>query len=178
MTDVRTSQTGQNVSSLALVSADQVTILGDGSAENPLRAVAADESSGDFISDFSSTAPILGNAMRFVSGSIVRAIANGTLAQAAVVGLVAEFLGGSSVRCRSRGLLELTTAEWDLVTDQSGGLTPGEVYHLSLSFGATAGKLSAGNAGSGSDNIAQVGVAINSTTMLVGLPATPLEGSI
>lgn len=36
------------------------------------------------------------------------------------------------------GLLTATTAEWDVITGQTGGLTPGAIYFLS---GATAGKL-------------------------------------
>jgi len=171
MTDVRTSPAGQNVSSLAIVSADQVTIMGDGTAENPLRAATADVSSGDFTANFAADTPVLGNAMRFTADVVRLATASGTKVQAAVVGLVVEFLGGSSVRCRFRGPVELTTAEWDIITGETGGLTVSEVYYLSDNSGVNAGELSV-DPGS---LIVQIGVALNATTMLVGLPAVPAE---
>ncbi len=180
MTDVRISSAGQNVSSLALVTADQVTILGDGSVENPLRAVTTVESANEFNGRLFSDVGFLGAAVYFDDGDLQLATSEQGLNEAAVVGLVVAFPGGTplvQVTVRSRGLVELTTAQWDVVTGQTGGLTVAAVYFLSRSFSATPGQLSTG-AGSGSDNVAQVGVALNATTMLVGLPATPTEGLI
>ncbi len=95
------------------------------------------------------------------------------LIQAAVCGLIVEFLDLTSVRCRFRGLVELTTSQWDVVTTQSGGLTVGSVYYLSDDDFEDAGHLSITPGG----NIAQIGVALSSTIMLVGLPATPIVGA-
>ncbi len=171
MTDIRISAAGQNVSSLAIVSADQETILGDGTAENPLRAVASG-GVGTFTASFTgSRDPIPGNALRCVADGVGFAIANGAIEQAAVVALAEEFLGESTVRCRSRGLLELTTDQWDQVTGQTGGLTVGAVYYLSNNNLDHSGEISTDLG----DFISQVGVAVNATTMLVGLPAVPVE---
>ncbi len=172
MTDIRLSSAGQNVSSLALVSADQVTILGDGTTSNPLRAVAVDDFSGEFTAGFVVDDPVLGKAVRAVAGLTRLATAN-SIATAATIGLIIELIdGGSIVRCKFRGIVELTTDQWDAVTGQTGGLTVAGVYYLDDNTSdADAGKLST----TPGTKIAQVGVALNVTTMLVGLPAAPVE---
>jgi hypothetical protein len=172
MTDVRISATGQNVSSLAIVSADQVTILGDGTAENPLRAATSSVSS-DFTANYGNDVPLsLGKSIRFNSnGEVITAIADGAIVQAAVAGVVVEILTGTLVRCRFRGLVELTIGQWDLVTGQSGGLTISAVYYLTNHDNPGDGDLGIDPG----DLVVQVGVALNATTMLVGLPAVPAE---
>lgn len=91
-----------------------------------------------------------------------------------VLGLAAsasEQLGyrGGHVDIQYAGPLTLTTAQWDRVTGESGGLTPGELYYLSN----TAGMLSQ----TPGDNIVQVGRAVSATTMLIQiqypLPSPP-----
>ena len=61
------------------------------------------------------------------------------------------------------GLLDLTTAQWDAVTGDAGGLTPGDLYYVDE---APAGKLS-----TSPSNLAALltGKAISSTVMHVGL---------
>ena len=172
MTDIRTSPTGANVSSLAIVSADQETIIGDGTPANPLRlAVTPDPGNDDFTATQVSTSPVLGGVVRAATAnSVVVSFSGdgGNKRAAAAVGLTVELLGGASISIRSRGLVELTTAQWDVVTLETGGLAAGGVYYVSSN---AAGELSQTP---GTGFIAQVGVALNATTMLVGLPAHPI----
>lgn len=81
-----------------------------------------------------------------------------------VMGLAAtasEKLGyrGGHVDIQYAGPLTLTTAQWDRVTGQTGGLTPGSLYYLSN----TAGMIGT----SPGDNIVQVGRAMSETTMQI-----------
>lgn len=62
----------------------------------------------------------------------------------------------------TQGALTGTTGEWDAVTGQSGGLTPGSVYFLS---NATAGNITSTAPSTGW--LVRVGVAISTTTMLI-----------
>jgi len=58
-----------------------------------------------------------------------------------VAGLAAEAVGsGNTGNMLADGVLTLTTIQWDAVTGQTGGLTPGANYFLSE---ATAGQLTA-----------------------------------
>ena len=60
------------------------------------------------------------------------------------------------------GPLRLTTAQWDRVTGQSGGLTPGQAYYLS---GDTAGMLA--TSPDGFPVTTYVGFAIDAETMFI-----------
>lgn len=62
------------------------------------------------------------------------------------------------------GVLTGTTGEWDAVTGQTGGLTPGSPYFLST---ATAGNFTTTAPGTG--YICRVGVAVSTTQMLLNL---------
>lgn len=60
------------------------------------------------------------------------------------------------------GGLTATTAEWDVVTGQTGGLTPGSIYFLSST---TAGKLTTTAPTSSGQFVLRVGQAISSTSL-------------
>jgi hypothetical protein len=66
----------------------------------------------------------------------------------------------------------LTTAQWDEVTGASGGLTAGAVYYLSAT--SLGGLTATAPTGSGTF-VAQVGVALNDTSLLLSTPATPRQ---
>lgn len=68
----------------------------------------------------------------------------------------------SSVLVRFAGPLTLTTAQWDAITGQTGGLTFGVPYFLSQ---ATAGRLTSTDPVTGFR--APVGVALSHTTLMV-----------
>lgn len=69
----------------------------------------------------------------------------------------------SSVLVRFAGPLSLTTAQWDAVTTQTGGLTLGVPYYLS----ATTGRLTTTAPSAGGTFVAPVGVALSHTTLMV-----------
>jgi len=62
------------------------------------------------------------------------------------------------------GAVELTTAEWDAVTDDTGGLTPGDTYYLSA---ADAGQMTRTAPSTGVVTV--VGWAASSTVLFVGI---------
>ena len=80
------------------------------------------------------------------------------------VGLVADasIAAGAYGNVAVFGQLTATTTQWNAVTGQSSGLTPGLFYYTST----TAGKLYVGQPGT-ADYVAQLGVAISTTTMLI-----------
>jgi hypothetical protein len=64
------------------------------------------------------------------------------------------------------GFLTASTAQWDAVTGQTGGLTPGALYYLSV---ATAGKLTSDGPDTVGDFVARVGRAVSVTRMEVAI---------
>src|SRR5882724_2354544 len=79
------------------------------------------------------------------------------------VGLAARgAAAGARVHTQYSDLLELTTAEWDVATGGSGGLTPGSAYYVSS---ATAGRLTT----TAPATVVPVGIAVSATTMRIQL---------
>lgn len=70
----------------------------------------------------------------------------------------------------TRDVLTLTTAQWDAVTGDTGGLTPGSRYYVSL----TAGELTTTAPSTSTEVVKQVGIALSTTQMLV----TPTEPTV
>lgn len=68
------------------------------------------------------------------------------------------------------GVLVATTAQWDAITGQTGGLTAGSVYYLDP---ATAGKLTATAPTTVGQYVVRVGVASNTTDFLLN-PHPPI----
>lgn len=64
------------------------------------------------------------------------------------------------------GVLEATTAQWDTITGQTGGLTPGSVYFLSA---ATAGRLTTTAPTSSGEYVVRVGIAVSSTGLEISI---------
>lgn len=89
-----------------------------------------------------------------------RANASGT---AKVIGLVSATTIAASATgvVRKDGTLVASTAQWDAITGQTGGLTPGSIYFLSS---ATAGRLvTTAPSTAGTDWVVPVGVALSTT---------------
>ena len=80
------------------------------------------------------------------------------------IGLVADTAIASSAvgSVQTGGTFTATTAQWDAVTGESGGLTPGTKYFLSE---ATAGQLSTAAPSTGF--IKQIGTALSATDLLL-----------
>lgn len=156
------------------VTTDQVTIIGNGTASDPVRL----------------------NEEAIVAGGVVQALANGfrvrpglALAlggppvdgvptifalsgerQPRMSGLVRDV--GDLVSVQYAGVLELTTAEWDAVTDpadaQVGGLVVGNTYFVSMN--SLSGEITSIQPTVGPTFIVRVGIAITRTQMHIGTP--------
>jgi hypothetical protein len=104
----------------------------------------------------------------------VKATGNVTLAQAnasgtvEVLGLVRDASIATSATgiIQTDGILSATTAEWDVVTGGSGGLTPGSVYYLDPS---TPGSLTDTAPTASGQCVVRVGKAISTTEMEISI---------
>ena len=96
-----------------------------------------------------------------------RANAQGTVQ---LLGLVAEasVAAAASGIIQTDGVLAATTGQWDAVTGESGGLTPGAPYYLDA---ATAGLLTQTAPTTTAQFVVRVGLAISSTEMDITLTA-------
>lgn len=118
-----------------------------------------------------------GSGGALVVGAAVYMLANGTGAAKAdcngtaparnVCGLIQTGVGasGGSVVVRQRGDLELTTAEWDAVTGDSGGLVAHTEYYLD----ATAGEIVKTVPATTGDNVVVVGIAKSATVLNINI---------
>ncbi len=183
MTDTRVLIGGASPDVLAMASTDQDTILGNGTIFDPLRAEAG--SGNEFIAEFSNplsdpNEPRLGQPVVVISGNpsdgicVVRT-ANADVGNLLpfVVGLVVSprTPGGSQVTIRTSGEVTATEAEWNFVVGNDQGLITGDMYYLD---GSGFGQMFQNPPTSPGSAVAQIGVALSSTTMLLCiLPASP-----
>lgn len=186
MTDTRITSTSASVDSRSMVSADQQTIFGNGTSENPLRSTAGSSFIAQFFNAFADpNEPRIGNVVvatgttPSVGIATVRTGSAGLgdpqLPQAIAVLIDAGEAGtsGGAVTAQFAGPVTLTTDQWDLVTGESGGLSQGAIYYLDWGFDSF-GKLTQVKPIDEGMMIVQVGVAQSSTTLLLSLPAVPL----
>ena len=78
---------------------------------------------------------------------------------------------GEPVHVQNSGPLSLTTAEWDAITGDTGGLTNGVPYYLSA---ATAGKLTTTAPSSNGQFREPVGIGQSATTMIINILPAPV----
>lgn len=99
-----------------------------------------------------------------VTGGIVQRARANASATSSVLGLIQQgpALVGQNATVQVEGLISAITGDWDLVTGQSGGLTPGSRYFLST---ATAGMLTTTPPSTVGQFSVCVGRAITPTTM-------------
>jgi hypothetical protein len=108
---------------------------------------------------------IVRGAPVYVSGAdevdLAKADASGTRR---VLGLVADAsIAASAVgNVQSDGVVTATTAEWDAVTGQTGGLTPGALYYLSAD---TEGELTTTPPSGAGEYIHVIGHALSTTEL-------------
>ncbi len=186
MTDTRLVTGGVRNAVGDRVACDQVTIIGDGTTESPLRSGSSGDSEVLFSNPLSDpNEPRVGNPVVAIAGDaegldgVVRTGSAGTgspqLPQ--VVGVLVEApdagSSGVPVRMRTTGKVTLTTDEWDLITGDSGGLTEGAPYYLDWGFNSFGHLTTVAPTGSGQKKV-QVGVALNVTTLVLSLPALPI----
>ena len=105
-------------------------------------------------------------------GSVSPAQANASATQG-VIGLVKDPSIASSAQgnVQTDGGFTATTSQWDTVTGQTGGLTPGAVYFLSA---ASPGKLTATAPTADGQYVVPVGKAFSSTLLDVSIGTSVL----
>jgi len=186
MTDTRLTNASASVDSRSMVSADQQTIFGNGTSENPLRSTAGSTFLAQFVNAFADpNEPRVGNVVVATPAEPSVGIATvrtgsaglGTPQLPQAIGILVEAgapgTDGGEVTVRSTGPVTLTEGQWDLVTGGSGGLDQGSIYYLDWGFDSF-GKLTTVKPTDDGMVIVQVGVATSSTTMLLSLPAVPI----
>lgn len=172
--------------SSAVVSADQQTILGNGTAEDPLRAGLVDDTirasfrGGSFeplpgMPVFISFVPEPGGVttVQPTTVSAVSPLQQGFSAFASVYGVIASVNLDGTVQVAARGSVTLTELEWEFSAGEVGGLTPGATYFAALG-GLTAFVLSQQPDQRPGYFATRVGVALNATTMLLA-PSVPVQ---
>jgi len=150
---------------------DGTSILGNGTEGNPLRSGLNE---GTFKAAFrgGSLAAALGQPV-FVGAisapggitTVQPAAATNDLEGSQVNGLVASINADGTVQIQTSGPLTLTTAQWDALTGESGGLVLGLPYYLAL-FPNFA-KITETAPSSPGVFVCQIGVGLSPTTMLV-----------
>jgi len=109
----------------------------------------------------------LGAAVRSSgTGGYTPALAD-SLADSAVVGLVSSVSGTVATAAQFRDEMTLTTAQWDVATGGSGGLTPNVPYYLDATTGGRLTTVPPSTAGVAGTVDKLLGVALSSTTMLI-----------
>lgn len=101
----------------------------------------------------------------YSSGDGIVKLANGNSETTCdAVGFVAQtsIAASASGNIANSGFMEATTNQWDTVTGQSGGLTPGARYYMSVS---NAGSITSTVPASGF--VKQVGIAMSATTLSI-----------
>jgi hypothetical protein len=145
MSDAFLRASGSPTRDVFFATADQDTIVGDGSVENPLRA-GSGALGGTIQAGYLSVAvptPLPGQPTRIrasVSGlpglTVVDPRARENPAHtaeflASVAGVVAQVNDDATVQFQTSGVLALTEAAWDDLTGDVGGLVRGDAYYAS-----------------------------------------------
>lgn len=100
-------------------------------------------------------------------GTVKKALAD-AIATAEVIGVVVDITVAAAAEARllTDGRLAATTAQWDAVTGETGGLTAGSVYYLDPT---TAGKLTTTAPTTEGDVVARVGKALSTTILEISI---------
>ncbi len=143
-----------------------ITVIGGG---RPPGSVSAFNPAIGGAADFPVGTPVA--ASLAVSGAIVRARANDIDTGAALGLAIVAAVQTSRSLVQFAGPLRLTTAQWDFLTGDVGGLTRGIPYYLSVS---QAGHLTDAAPVSSGDLVVPVGVALSATDLMVQV-GSPVE---
>jgi len=171
MTQASTIAGGRATSALSIVSADQETIVGDGTTENPLRVADGAQS---ILCTYNAFQPaVVGMPVNVTTGAItagtvarVSAANKTTQTSASAIGLITEVVSSSIVRVQLSGLVTLTVAQWAAITGNPAGLVQSEGYWVSV-----AGQMDDVPPAVPGDWIAQIGYALTDTIFLLGTPS-------
>jgi hypothetical protein len=163
---------------LSFASTDQDTILGDGTLSDPLRASGTIESLRALYADPNVPIPVAGSPVSVTNdtdpGDSVTTVVLSTAsllspgANPFSIGLISSVLDDGIVLVQTTGEITLTTTQWDLITEGSGGLVLGDVYYVSFGFN-NFGHLTTVRSGSPGTSVAPVGTALSTTPLLLGI---------
>lgn len=97
----------------------------------------------------------------FATGSVKKAQAN-AMGTSRIMGLVYDVTisNGAIGNICTDGPVTATTTQWDAVTGQTGGLTPGSAYYLDA---ATVGKITATPPSAAGQTVVNLGIALSTT---------------
>lgn len=175
MTDTTHIAGGRTTPVAAIVTCDQVTILGDGTSVDPIRLVSVGVTS-EFQADFTSSlpfTPVVGTPVIVAPDETANpANANTDVFAVGLITAIDDSGILPRVTVRTSGTVVLTADEWDEVTGQVGGLTSGSLYFLD---DVSNGGLETTAPSASGTFVCQVGVAINATTLLLSTPVFPRE---
>lgn len=162
-----------------MVSADQTTILGNGTTEDPLRmVVSASLFQATYVAAGGALPPVPGLPVVVDSAVPVFGIASVTSGSSSVggaadvVAVITRLADGGSVLgvvLRGAGPVVLTTAQWDVVTGLTGGLSPNVEYYLGEDGGLTATPPTAPGT-----LLSRVGIAVSAIALLLTTPSDPI----
>lgn len=164
------------VPSSQMVSADQVTVLGNGTAEDPLRSAAASSLfAANYVTVDGSTLtpspglPVIVDSTPPTSPFVASVTSGGAGSEdtADVVAVVVRLVEGGVV-LRGAGPVTLTAVQWDVVTGLTGGLVPNAEYYLGLD-----GLLTSDPPTAPGTFQARVGIAISAFVLLLTTPSDP-----
>lgn len=137
-----------------------------------IQQLQAGDSLDATVSEVDVVTRVNGNAGALAIGQVVYASASGqvdkaranALATVEAFGLVkdASIAAGQPGSIQTDGVLVATTGQWDNVTGQTGGLTPGAVYFLSA---ATAGNLTTTAPTAVGEFVVRIGKALSETEL-------------
>lgn len=114
------------------------------------------------------TAIVIGMPVYVSAADEVKKALADALGTSEILGLVADITVAASdpARILTDGRLTATTAQWDAVTGQTGGLTPGSVYYLDSS---TAGNLTTTAPTAEGETVVRVGRALSTTVLEISI---------
>jgi len=174
MADVSRLAGSRSVDSEAIVQVDGVTIVGDGTSDDPVRLADPGQTQATFLPDLP-TSPFVGEVVSSAdeSGAVAPSSAGvgGRPAAIGVITAIDDSFDPPSVTVRGVGLIILSAQEWDVVTGGTGGLSAGVPYYVSST---QIGHLVTVKPSASGTFVAQVGVALNATTLAPSLPAAPV----
>ena len=177
MADTTNLAGGRQSPAQAFVTCDQVTVLGDGTAGDPIR-LASPGATGDFEADFVPDLPFTPLLGRPVVVAVDETVGPAdALDDIFAVGLIVSIDDSGDlprVTVRTSGPVTLAIEEWDLITGGSGGLSAGSLYFLS---DVANGEIRDAAPTDPGTFVCQVGVAINTTTLVLSTPVVPRENS-
>lgn len=175
MTELTRVSGGVRNDILDIATADQLTILGDGTTEDRMRA---GRSIGRFEAQFS---PIhgpaqLGAPVVMIGQSRTVALGSASVAPpptsplAQVVGLISQIASPTSVTVQYAGILSLPSSAWLAVTG-APALVLGRTYYATAAFG----RLDVNPPVASGAFRVQVGATLDPTTLILSLPAFPTQ---